>query len=315
MIAAATPMTERTGPGWRDVESSVQKPLYGVAQTSRGPYAVGGDGVVVGRGPDGAWDVAVPAGPATKRNVLTAVAATDDRERIWFGGSSGALGTYDVERRRKTDYSAPGGKTSTWEAIAVRGPAGEERLLVANGSGEVLSAEVDERGCPQFGSVVKPGSGSTIAALAFGGETAYAVDTSGNVFARSPSDAADENGTDTDAWRRVGIENAQVDFHDVAADGRRVLVAGDDGLIYRYDRACRNWTPVAVGEETLRGLDLSEGTAVAVGDGGTVVRRTAAAGWRSASPPTEAVLTDVALGSPDAAVGHGGTALERGDGA
>ncbi|MFC7141994.1 hypothetical protein ACFQMA_19430 [Halosimplex aquaticum] len=352
---------------WTEAETPLDLNLRDVAQTADGPYAVGTDGVVLGRR-DGTWHIVVPVGPATKRNVLTSVDATADGERVWFAGSSGALGMYDTANRRKHDYSAPGGKTSTWEAIAVTGERGSERLLVANGSGEVLAATIGPDGCPRFGDVVKPGSGSTITGLDVGGDTVYAIDTSGNVFAKpvesvgdDPSgdpatdgearstapdrsaedeieghpcadgdtdgaavdgtndaeagadDAADERPEDAE-WREIGIRNAQVNFHDVTASGDRVLVAGDGGLVYRYDRVCENWTPVQAGDVALLGIDDDGERTVAVGANGSAFeRRRGSYGWRPTPTPVSAQLRAVALGSPSVAVGADGTAIERGD--
>ncbi|WP_245799927.1 hypothetical protein [Haladaptatus litoreus] len=42
---------------------------------------------------------------------------TDDGNRIWFVGGSGVIGEYDVETETLTNYSAPKGKTSTWEDL------------------------------------------------------------------------------------------------------------------------------------------------------------------------------------------------------
>ncbi|WP_436931960.1 hypothetical protein [Halosimplex halobium] len=320
---------------WTAAETPVDAGLRDVTQTAVGPYAVGAEGVVLGRTGDGAWEIVVPAGPATDRNRLTAVDVSADGRRVWFAGSSGALGRYDTETGRKHDFTAPGEKTSTWEALAVTGERGRERLFVANGSGEVVAATVDADGCPDFGAVVEPGRGSTVTALAAGGDRVYAADTSGNVFARparpssdgttdgaadlDDADAADRTGPargeshSDGAWREVGIDGAQVDFHDLAASGDRLLVAGDGGLVYRYDAACDNWTPVQAGVGALAGVDDRDGRAVAVGtDGGAFDRRPGREGWGWSPMPTETALAAVALGAFDVAVGEDGVVLERG---
>ncbi|QLH84027.1 hypothetical protein [Halosimplex pelagicum] len=329
-------MTSDTHSDWTVAETPVDAALRDVTQTAVGPYAVGSDGVVLGRTDDGTWEIVVPAGPATARNHLTAVDVTADGRRLWFAGSSGALGRYDTETGRKHDFTAPGEKTSTWEAVAVTGERGRERLFAANGSGEVLAATVDADGCPRFGPVVEPGRGSSITALDAGGGRVYAVDTSGNVFARPVRASADcddaasgaaatdggaelrsdppaEEPDDDGAWREIGIDGAQVDFHDVAASGDRVLVAGDGGLIYRYDAVCDNWTPVQAGVGALAGIDDRDGRTVAVGtDGSAFDRRPGREGWGWAPVPTEDGLGAVALGAFDVAVGEGGAVLERG---
>lgn len=354
-------MTDQTTDDWRSIESPVDVRFAAVAETVTGPCIVGPDGVVVGR-TDGGLSVAVSDGPAAAANTLLDVAVTAEAERIWVAGSSGAVGAYDVTTGRKYDYSAPGEKTSTWEAVAVSGVADDERLLLANGSGEVLPVVLDDRGCPHFGDVTEPGSGSSITALDFGTDCAYAVDTRGGVYARPATEAdwpaptddglradgagaraasepetgddrlpdgatgdtdgaaggselTDSDGRDGPAdgtWEWIGIENAQVDFRDVAADGDSLFVAADDGLVYRYDRACRNWTPISVADGSLRGIDVVGDTVVAVGEGGTVVSRTAERGWHHLDAPVEVTLTGVALGTRLYAVGEEGTVVTRG---
>lgn len=284
---------------WREAESPTSKALYGVVSTANGPFAVGTGGNVLS-GRNGEWRFAVRDGPATRKNALTCVDATDDGERIWFAGSSGALGCYDVSDGRKYDYSAPKEKTSTWEAIAVSGERGDETLRVANGSGEVLPVTTDENGCPQWGEVVKPGSGSTVPALDFGDRRAYAVDTSGNAFEERE-----------EGWTDIGVKNAQVNFFDVHAGGGRLLIAGGGGRVYRYDRACENWTPINAGDGALHGLAEGESKLVAVGAGGRVYERASGEGWKGSTTPVESDLRDVTVGETDVAVGAGGTVIER----
>lgn len=291
---------------WRVVDTDVEKTMYDVTRTANGVYAVGDSGTVASRGADGEWTVAIPSGPAVKRNTLTAVDVTDDGERIWFAGSSGAIGMYDTTTGRKYDHSAPMEMTSTWEAIGIAGERGDEHLFVANGSGEVLEATVDEDGCPEFGDPVKPGSGSTIPALTVRGDVTYAVDTSGNVFERRDGE-----------WATVGIDNAQINFTDVnvGPDGS-VLVTGGGGIVYRYDATCGNWTPVAVGTVVLRGIDRCDDRLAVVGDGGHAYERMPREGWTGVETGVEATLHAIALGETDVAVGEGGVIVEReaGDG-
>ena len=284
---------------WQKAQSPTSKALHGVVQTVNGPYAVGSDGNVLAR-TNGSWQFVIEMGPATKRNTLTAVDATTDKKRIWFAGSSGSLGVYDLQTGEKDDYSAPKEKTSTWEAIAVTGQAGNETLRIANGSGEVLPVTTNDDGCPQWGEVVKPGSGSSIAALDYGAGTCYVVDTSGNAFMETD-----------DGWKRIGVENAQVNFYDVAATGNTVLIAGGSGRVYRYDRACDNWTPVRAGSGALHGLDQTEKMTISVAASGHIFRRTPDTGWTQISSPVEDDLFSVALGKRSVAVGAGGTIIER----
>ncbi len=305
-------MTATTSHDFTELDAPVEETLNGVVETVAGPFAVGVDGVVVGRVDDTLTEVAT-AGPGVAANALTDAAVAADGERVWFAGSSGSLGAYDVPTARKHDFSAPDERTSTWEALAVTGAGEGQRLLVANGSGEVLAAAVDADGCPQFASTVEPGGGASITAIAFGGDRAYAVDTSGTVFARSPDEADGPDGSPDD-WRRIGIDGAGVDFHDVAADGEHLFVAGDDGLVFRYDRGCANWTPVRVGDADVYGVDVGDDAAVAVGDEGLFARRSGDSNWRRLETPVEVELTAVTRGDRTYAVGEEGVVLAGDDG-
>jgi len=288
-----------TDTGWAAVDSPTEKTLTGVVMTVAGPVAVGGSGNVIARFED-SWEVVVDGGPAARRNKLTDVDVSDDGKSVWFCGSSGALGRYDIPTRQKYDYSAPKEKTSTWETVAVAGEAGSERLYAANGSGEVMDATVDGEGCATFGDVVKPGSGSTITALSFGNGNCYAIDTSGNAFL-----------TDGEEWTDIGIRNAQVNFFDVAAHDGAVFVAAGGGLVYRYDRPCRNWTPVQAGEGLLRAIDVTDERDIVVGAGGNAFEQRPKEVWQRVETTVEVVLHDVALGETDVAVGEAGTVVER----
>lgn len=288
-----------TDTGWSPADSPTEKTLTGVVQTAAGPVAVGGSGNVLARFED-TWETVVDGGPAARRNKLTDVDVADDGESVWFCGSSGSLGRYDITTRQKTDFSAPKEKTSTWETVAVAGESGSERLYAANGSGEVMDATIDEDGCATFGDVVKPGSGSTITALSYGDEECYAIDTSGNVFVTSDGE-----------WSDIGIRNAQVNFFDVAAHDGTVFVAAGGGLVYRYDRACTNWTPVQAGEGLLRAIDLTDERDTVVGAGGDSFEQLPKEPWKPVETGVEVVLHDVALGETDVAVGEAGTIIER----
>lgn len=305
---------------WYTAEAPTDCALHAVVATAYGPVAVGEDGCILARR-GGEWRIVVADGPATQANTLTCVDVTDDGERAWFAGSSGALGAYDTASGRKFDYSAPTEKTSTWEAIAVAGDRSDERLRIANGSGEVMAVTTDDRGCPQWGSVVEPGCGATVSALDFGGGRTWAADTNGEVATEFKDD-----------WQTVGVRDAQVDFFDVAAGEERTFVAGDAGRLYRYDHRCENWTPLSVGESALYSIDHDGTTLLAAGEDGVVAERVPGVGWLASSTPVEADLRDVAVGRrfdgetvttnadsaddtterrPDVAVGDDGTIIEK----
>ncbi|WP_276253946.1 hypothetical protein [Halomontanus rarus] len=341
-----------TDGGWDAAESPTSRTLHGVAHAVDGPYACGEGGLLLHRD-GGDWRTLLERGPGVASNTLRSIDVTDDGCRLWFAGDSGALGVYDVADGRISDYSAPMEKTSTWEAIAVAGQTGQERLRIANGSGEVLDV-VCEDGCPTWGEVVEPGGGSTIPGLATGPDGFYAIDTSGGVYLESESTVGSGSGSDSastaesgstddattdepeseaeddtaetayDEWERIGVRNAEVNFYDIWAGEETVYVAGADGIAYRYDPACENWTPLHVGEGALQAIRAVGTDAVAAATGGRLYERSASIDWERLETPTEQSLFGLALARSredsagglgtvpvDMAVGAGGAILER----
>ena len=290
-----------TGDGWTTVESPTDEPLTGIVATRDGASAVGENGVVLARRADG-WELALGHGPSADDQSLRDVDATDDGRVVWFAGDGGALGRYDVEEGRLTDHSAPEDQTSTWTAIAVVDPAGEERVHLANGSGELLKGTYDD-GDVAWGEIRKPGSGSSITDLAFDDAVGYACDSSQGVYAT----------TDGANYETIGIEDANTDFAALAATDAELVVAGGDGTVFRYDGSV--WTTLRAGETALRAIDLTDETGLAAGGAGGVFER-ANGGWTSVETPTDADLQGILVGAAgrersDVAVGTSGTIVER----
>lgn len=286
---------------WTEADSPTGKALNAVTNSADGPFAAGGSGRVLARRPSG-WEVVVEKGPTGEGNTLKAAGSSDDGQHVWVAGGSGALGKYDVVDERMTDYSAPKGKTSTWEAMGVAGSAGSETVYLVNGSGEVLVG-TNDGGSMNWGTAVKPGGGSSAKGLdLLDAQTGYVVDTNAKVY---------ETTDGGESWSAIGIEGGTVGLYDVAAVSDDLInVAGGDGSIQRYNGAV--WTKREVSNAALYGIDRSETAGVAVGSGGTAYGLTEE-GWKAASTPTGNTLSDVLLGDggPDVAVGSSGTILER----
>ena len=296
-------------PEWRVVETPFEITLFDVAQTSQGLYAVGSGGTLVADRGDG-WEIVFDDGPSTRDNQMRAMDVTDDGERIWMLGSSGAMACYDVEERKKFDYSYPNEMTSTWEGITIAGERGKEKGLAANGSGEILPFTISGFDV-DWGQLDKPaGKGSKIAALgATPDGIGFGVDTSGNAFKT----------TADDGWVDIGIVNAQVKFYDIyAGPNQRVYVAAGDGRIYRYDDSYNNWTPIGVAETTsLTAIDIyhpgkRDQQMVVIGANGNIYQRTGKDRWQEIPSPTKSGLNAIRLGDEfDVAVGKSGTVIER----
>lgn len=285
---------------WQAADSPVQNVLNGVAATSA-PIAAGEGGVILRR-EDDSWFAIEDGGPTGNSSALLDAAATDDGEAGWVAGSSGVIGRYDVEADELEDFSAPMGMTSTWEAVAVGGDAGEERLVLANGSGEVLSGQYDGEAV-EWGEAVKPGGGSSIGGATFLDEsTVFVSDTNSMVY------RSDDGG---ESWQSIGIDGASVALYDVAAnDGDDVNATGGDGSVFRYNGAV--WTKNDAGGESLFGIDRELDYGIAVGGNGMALTRTLY-GWQEDETPTDATLQDAVFTDDflEVAVGGNGTILER----
>ncbi|NUB89590.1 hypothetical protein HTZ84_20150 [Haloterrigena sp. SYSU A558-1] len=290
---------------WERVDSPTGKALNDAVDTAAGPFAAGADGNVIARREDG-WQTVVAYGPQARSRRLTGIDATDDGRAVWFVGGSGVIGEYDVETQTLTNYSAPKGKTSTWEDCAVRGTAGEnERVYFVNGSGELLVGVRQDSGAMQYEEVIKPGGGSTIPGIDFHAREA------GHVCTTSQFVGETADGGET--WEQIGIDFAGGAFFDLASRDRRdVNVAAGSGIVYRYDGF--RWTPHVVDDRrrAIRAVDRDGTDGLAAGDGGTVYERRSAGQWRRHETGVESKLDGVATGSSyDVAVGDDGTILER----
>ncbi|MFU8867742.1 hypothetical protein [Natronococcus sp.] len=284
---------------WSAADVPIESALYGVAAASS-PVATGEGGRVLRR-EDDQWYVVVDAGPAGNESPLTDAAATDDGDAAWVAGGSGVVGRYDLADDELEDFSAPMEKTSTWEAVAVGGDAGGERVVLANGSGEVLPGEYDGESV-DWGDVVEPGGGSSVGGASFlDDSTVYVSDTNSKIYR---SDDAGES------WAEIGIDGGSVALTDVAASDDDVHAAGGDGSTFRYNGAV--WTKKAAADGELLGVDRRNDRGLAVGGSATAATRRLY-GWEADETPTDAELQDAVLTDDflDVAVGGEGTILER----
>ena len=291
--------------GWTEAKSPTTKTLYGVVDTVEGPFAVGAGGDVLARQKSG-WQKVVEYGPQARSRPLTAVDVTSEGKAIWFVGGSGVIGEYDVVTQTLTNYSAPKGKTSTWEGCSVRGKSGEnERLYFVNGSGELLIGVRQKSGAVKYLNVIKPGGGSTIPAIDFRSRK------NGHVCSTSQFVAKTTNGGKK--WQRIGIDFSGTGYFDVASVGPKdVNVAAGGGIVYRYDGF--RWTPHVIddGRQAIRGIDRDGEKGLAAGSGGKTYERQSAGQWKRFQTPVTTKLTSVARGKThDVAVGASGTIVER----
>ena len=181
------------------------------------------------------------------------------------------------------------------------GEAGDERLHLVNGSGELLRGEFED-GAVEWGDIEKPGSGSSIAAIEFlDGDRGHLADTNQSVYETTDGGAS---------YETIGIEDANAAFTDVAATDSTVVVAADDGSLFRYDGAV--WTRLQPGDCALSAVALAGKIGLAAGEGGAVYELRDGS-WEPAETPIDADLHGIAIASEQAnvAVGTDGTVIER----
>lgn len=290
--AAAAVPAAATAAEWTHAETPTAENLFGVAHTAEGPYAVGGGGTVITKAAEG-WTLVLDGGPTGNGNNLYGAAVTDDGERLWFVGASGAIGEYDVTTDTLYDHSAPSDVTNNFNDVAVAGPAGDANVYVAGDSGKVYNSF--ENGATGTWNEVTPGSGAAIRAIDVHGPRAgHLIDGNQKVF------VTDDGGT----WNRIGVEDADYGFYGVtSAAADTVRVVGSGGTVLDYVDA--DWVRTDAGDAQLQAI---ADTTLAVGEGGVVVREDDGV-WATESTPTGANLRDAVLG-PDIAVGDSGVLLE-----
>ena len=277
-------------------ESPTGNTIYDVAQTAAGLYAVAAGGQVLERTRRG-WQKILDGGPTGNGNSLFGADVTDDGKRLWFAGSSGAIGKYDVSTGSLDDFSAPNDVTNNFNDVAVTGEAGAANVYVAGDSGKVYNSF--DNG--ETFDATTPGSGSNVNAVDFFGvREGHIVDGNKSIF------VTDDGGT----YDKFGIADANVNLYGVDSDADDdVWICGGGGRIFLYDGT--QFVPFDVGDASLRDIEVgSNDGGLAVGGGGAVFEYDGTQ-WTRVATPTGQNLKSVVRGDVDVAVGAGGTIVER----
>jgi hypothetical protein len=285
----------RAESGWTTAETPTAADLHDVVRTAAGVVAVGGGGVVLRRTADG-WTTVAEGGPAGNGNDLYGAGVTDDGERVWVVGASGAVGECDVHTGSLVDHSAPNDVTNDFNDVAVAGAAGAANVFVAGDSGKLYRSF--ENGTTGSWGRVTPGSGAAVHAVdLFGPRAGAAVDGNQTVFRTD----------DGETWTRAGVADADHSFYGVDAGGPATVrvAAGGGTLLHRADGG---WRRANVGDATLRDVAVAGDSGLAAGAGGTVLRYDGR--WRREPTPTGANLAAV-VRDPAVAVGASGVVVER----
>lgn len=283
---------------WTAVPTPTGNTLFDVEYASTGAYAIGGGGIVLERTAD-RWQKILDGGPTGNGNSLYGSDVTDDGVRLWFVGASGAIGEYDVTTGNLSDRSAPMDVTNNFNDIAVTGPAGDANVYVAGDSGKLYYSF--ENGAAGTWEYVTPANGSNVNAVDFYGRTTgHIVDGNKAVL----------HTRDGETWEKIGVADANVNFYGVDSDADTdVWVSGGGGIVFHWNGG--EWASVDTGDASLRDLAVTnDDTGLTVGGGGAVYHLVDDV-WTKEATPTGENLKAVVSGTPDVAVGAGGTIIER----
>ncbi|ELZ23572.1 hypothetical protein C475_14913 [Halosimplex carlsbadense 2-9-1] len=283
---------------WTAVKSPTGGTLYDVEETSEGAYAVGSAGVVLERTAKG-WKKVLDGGPTGNGNNLYGADVTDDGKRLWFVGSSGAIGEYDVTTGNLVDHSAPMDVTNNFNDVSVTGEAGEANVYVAGDSGKMYYSF--ENGATQTWDYVTPGSGSAINAVDFYDDRkGHIVDGNKSVFYTQ----------DGATWDKIGLADANVNFYGVDSDGADdVWISGGGGTVFHWNGS--SWIPADTGDAGLRDIEVEGGVGYAVGGGGKVYDRESGTWTQDATPSGQNLKAVCRKSGVEIAVGAGGTIVEH----
>lgn len=299
LAAATVPATATADESddWTVVETPVDSTLHDVADTATTPHAVASGGLVIERTEAG-WEVVLQGGPTGNGNDLYGVDTTDDGERLWIVGASGAIGEYDVTTGDLIDRSAPNDFTANFNDVAVTGPAGDADVYVADDSGSIhYSFDNGREGTWDYEA---PGSGAGFNAIEFYEDrSGHVIDTNGKVF------ATDDGVT----WNAIGIEDAGVTYYGLDSDAADdVRVSGGNASVFTYDGS--QWGLESLGDADLFDVETDGDNGYTVGSGGVIFELDGGE-WCQQQTPTGENLFAVARGPVDIAVGSGGEVLER----
>ena len=285
---------------WRTEETPTDGSLYDVAyaggdaSTDGNAYAVGQEGVILERTERG-WEKVADGGVTGDGRNLLSVDVTDDGERLWFAGASGAIGEYDVATGNINDRGEPQDNTNNFKSIAVTGESGEANVYAADGSGSI-SYSFNNGRSGTYDSAA-PGQGGGFPGIDF-----Y-DDRSGHVLNTNASVFETDDGT---TYVRIGIPDTDNSLYGIDSDGSDdVWAVGGGGSVWRYNGA---WRRTNIGNLSLRDIEIEDESGYTVGESGRVFEY-AAGSWNEDTTDTGQNLKGLALGSPNVAVGASGIAI------
>ena len=295
LASAALAGRAATEPEWTVEETPTENTLHDVVYTSEGAYAVGGDGLILERADEG-WRTVTDGGVSGNGDNLRGAGVTDDGDRLWVVGASGAIGEFDPASGSLTDRSAPQDNTNNFLDVAVTCEAGNANVYVADASG-IVSYSFDN-GRSETWESVQIGQGNGLPGIDFYDvRSGHVLNTNASVFET----------TDGSTYERIGVPDADNSLYGIDSDGSNdVWAVGGGGTVQRYTG---RWERTDLGNLTLRDVDVEDGAGYTVGESGRVFEFTGT--WEEDTTETEQNLRGLALGAPNVAVGDSGTAIVK----
>jgi len=300
--ADPVPPSEAEEGEWTLVRSTIDNTIHDVAITSAGAFAVAEGGILLERTQE-EWVKVVDGGVSGNSNDLFGLAVTDNGERLWMVGSSGAVGEYNVSTGNLNDYSQPMDASNNFNGIAVTQQSDTANIYIAGDSGQMYYNF--NAGAEGKWESATPGNGSAINAVGFfNARKGHIVDENQSVFYTQ----------DGSTWSDAGIADANIQFYGIDSESSDdAWVSGGNGMIYHWNGS--EWISTSVAEATLNDIVIgAEGqSGYTVGGSSTIISYNGSS-WSSQETPTTENLNAIVQGSettPDIAVGAGGTILER----
>lgn len=282
---------------WKHVDVPFSSSLHDVTRFKKRVYVVGDSGTLLERA-NGEWSTLLDTGPSGNSNVLRSVGVSSDGKHVWFAGSSGTIGYFDVKAGEVTDLSNPEGESDQWNDMLVTGSAGSEVVRAADNNGEIVTLRLS-KGAIESTNLVKPRSaGQSITGLATGKSgQLFAVNTTGKLF----TSASGQNWSATDL--------VDTNLVDVTVHEGLVYAIVSSGFGYTYDPSADEKGKFDVSISTTH--SITAGDSVVISGTNGMVADLVDGTWKTTETPASTDLYGVTTGKSDLAVGSSGTVVER----
>lgn len=275
--------------------------LTGIESNGDAVFASGNRGVLLERESRDNWTAVVANGPRDKDTNLLDVSLTDDGERLWYCGHSGAFGYYDRAAEEVVPHHAPGDYTSGFVTIEVSGRSGSEHVFFANNSGSTFQVRADGETAELVHNTTPSNASRSTEVVEYRGEH-YMSTVGGDVFSTEGSGS----------WQQLSIAEEPIVALATADTG--VAAITESGTLYRDVSSTDGAEPRKI-ELDVRGMEelaVRGKTFVAVGRDGRIAQLDASGGatYPDPAPGVSFYGADVLEDDTIVVAGSSGTILE-----